>query len=629
MVQSSSFTEKAKQAIVVHFSSTKYVRSDAQLEREKWLIPGVVPFTRWVLMPAAVLIQLCVGSLYAFSGYYLSIETAILGPNGGIDRSQASITFYLAVAVFGSTAAILGPWMERNGPFRGTLLGAILFFAGNLLAALGVYVKQFWIVWLGYGVIGGMGLGIGYISPVSPLQKWFPEMRGIAAGLAVCGFGGGSIIAPYTQLALIGAKYAKDPTQGNLGVPLTFVILGSCYFVVMVVCGLALRMPPPGYEVKGINIETIKGAENTANNANVNVVAGGSSSSAVAVIEVAVEGDEKDKEEKDKLNQGTEVAIVVEEPTTGNAANLFSMSLLESIGSREFGLMYAMLFCAQITGLLIISKIQTICANQLKTSADMAATYNSALGVMNLLGRLILPTISDFVGRKPLFLISIVVQAICLGVMPVAIHARSLPGFLAIAFIIAMFYGSGFGIIPAFLADQFSSKNVGATHGVILTAWSLAGVAGGLTFNAILASETSAVRARAGTDTAILDDGLLHIYDNNLIWVLVIVCIGFVITSLIPVSLRERRLPHKAGEVYRTTFRGRITRVFNSSADVKATSTFLGFKVVRYTEAEENAEWEEYVAHRILSSGKKTEVDEVVAEKKFVANGEENTALVK
>ncbi|KAI8805230.1 major facilitator superfamily domain-containing protein [Cladochytrium replicatum] len=629
----SSFTEKAKQAIVVHFSSTKYVRSDAQLEREKWLIPGVIPFTRWILMPAAVLIQLCVGSLYAFSvlldNYYLSIETAILGPNGGIDRSQASITFYLAVAVFGSTAAVLGPWMERNGPFRGTLLGACLFYAGNLLAALGVYVKQFWIVWIGYGVIGGMGLGIGYISPVSPLQKWFPEMRGIAAGLAVCGFGGGSIIAPLTQLALIGSKYAKDPTQGNLGVPLTFVILGSIYFVVMVVCGLALRMPPPGYEVKGINIETIKGAENTATNANVNVAAAGSSSAAVATIEVQVDGDQKDKEEKEKLNQATEVAIVVEEPTASNTASLFSMTLLESLGSREFGLMYAMLFCAQITGLLVISKIQTICSNQLKTSADMAATYNSALGVMNLLGRLILPTISDFVGRKPLFMISVVVQAICLGLMPLAIHARSLPGFLTVAFIIAMFYGSGFGIIPAFLADQFSSKNVGATHGVILTAWSLAGVAGGLTFNAILAQETSAARARAGTDPAALDEGLLHIYDNNLIWVLVIVCIGFVITSLIPVNLRERRLPRKTGEVFRFTFRGRIARVFKSSADVKATSNFLGFKVIGYTEAEENAEWEEYVAHRIMSTGKTAQVDEGVAEEKVVANGEEAAALAK
>ncbi|KAI8805216.1 major facilitator superfamily domain-containing protein [Cladochytrium replicatum] len=622
-----SFTERAKQAVVVHFSSTKYNRTEAQLEREKWLIPGVIPFTRWVLMPAAVLIQLCVGSLYAFSAltdpfsfqgdYYLPIETAILGPNGGIDRSQASITFYLAVAVFGSTAAILGPWMERNGPFRGTLLGAILFYAGNLLAALGVYVKQFWVVWLGYGVVGGMGLGIGYISPVSPLQKWFPEMRGIAAGLAVCGFGGGSIIAPYTQLALIGNKYSKNPDEGNLGVPLTFVILGTCYFVVMVICGLALRMPPPGYEVKGININTIKGAENTANNANLAPVAGSSNSSGAAVVQVHNEDDEKDKEEKEKLNTSNEVTVAIEEQPVVDTASLFSMTLLESLGSTEFRLMYAMLFCAQITGLLVISKIQSICANQLKQSADMAATYNSALGVMNLLGRLILPTLSDFIGRKPIFILSLVVQAICLGMMPVTIHTRSLPGFLTVAFIIAMVYGAGFGIIPAFLADQFSSKNIGATHGVILTAWSLAGVAGGLTFNAILAQETNAARAFAGQNSALLDDALLRIYDINLIWVLVLVCVGFVITSLIPVNLRERRLPRKEGEIFRFTVRRRITRVFKSSANVKPTLNILGFKVVRYTEEEENVEWEEYVALRIASSGKQA------------ANGDESTALVK
>ncbi|KAI8809027.1 major facilitator superfamily domain-containing protein [Cladochytrium replicatum] len=549
-----------KNAIVHHFSSTKYERSEAQLERERWLIPNLVPFSRWYLLPAAVLIQLCVGSLYAFSGYYLSIEAAIFGANGAIDRGQASITFYIAVAVFGSTAAILGPWMERNGPFRGTLLGASLFYLGNLLAALGVYVQQIWVVWIGYGVVGGMGLGIGYISPVSPLQKWFPEIRGVAAGLAVCGFGGGSIIAPYSQLALIGANYAKAaPNDANLGVPLTFVILGSIYFVVMILAGLVLRMPPPGYEVKGITIETIRGAENM---------------SATTLTNGVVDNMQTIKIEDNKDMRLVPNGVQVEQ---GSPKNAFSMTLLESLGSREFGLMYAMLFCAQLTGLLIISKVQSICINQLKQTPAMAATYNSALGVMNLAGRLILPTISDFVGRKPLFMVSLAVQAVLVGCLPIAIHAVSVPGVLTIFFIIAMFYGAGFGIIPAFLADQFGSKNVGATHGVILTAWSLAGVGGGLVFNSIVTMRTNDAKALAAGDTSLLSGYLLYIYDTNLIWVLIIVLVGFVITFWIPVNLRDRRLPKREGEMLRfRSVGGHLVRM------------------VKMSKEEEEREWEEY-----------------------------------
>ncbi|KAJ3266326.1 hypothetical protein HK104_006129, partial [Borealophlyctis nickersoniae] len=231
--------------IRTHYSNTTYDRSPRQIERETWLIPGVVKFNRYYLMPAAVLIQVCCGSLYAWSGYNLPIERYIYGP--GPDRAIAANVFYVAVAVFGCTAAVLGPWLERNGPFKGAMLGAVLFYAGNLLTALGVYTTKVPLIFFGYGLIGGMGLGISYIAPVSPLQKWFPDLRGLAAGLAVCGFGAGSIFSPYTQKALIGENYVKDGTT-NIGLPLTFIVLGSVYFVVMAIAGAVLRMPPPGYE---------------------------------------------------------------------------------------------------------------------------------------------------------------------------------------------------------------------------------------------------------------------------------------------------------------------------------------------------------------------------------------------
>ena len=158
------------------------------------------------------------------------------------------------------TSAVMGPWLERNGPKKGALIGGTLFFIGHLISALGVYVDKLPVIFIGHGVFAACGLGLTYISPVSPLQKWFPEMRGFAAGLAVCGYGAGSVMAPYAQKFMIGADYAKTGVA-NLGVALTFVILGSVYFVIITAGAMVLRMPPPGYEIKGVNIHTIKGAE--------------------------------------------------------------------------------------------------------------------------------------------------------------------------------------------------------------------------------------------------------------------------------------------------------------------------------------------------------------------------------
>ncbi|KAJ1562711.1 hypothetical protein HK096_004969, partial [Nowakowskiella sp. JEL0078] len=480
------------------------------------------------------------------------------------NRSR-DIWYQPAVAVFGCAAAMLGPWLERNGPFKGVLLGASLFYAGNLLAGLGVFTKQMWLVYIGYGIVAGMGLGIGYIAPVSPLQKFFPEMRGIAAGLAVCGFGGGSIIAPFTQLALIGSSYTKD-LNTVVGVPLTFVILGSCYFVIMILAGSVLRMPPPGYQVKGITIDTIAGAENISS-----VPGSGTQTLTNKDPEAIVE----------------ETSVVKKDP--------FAMTLPNSLGSREFWLMYCMFFGSQIAGLLMISKIQSIAINQLGQTALLAAYYNSGLSAMNLFGRLLLPTISDFIGRKPLFILSLAVQAVLVGYIPDAIHQRSFSGVITSAFIIGLFYGGGFGMIPAFLSDQFGSKNVGATHGVILTSWSLTGVVGAIVFNTILASENT--RLQTGTPEG--KPNLIYIYDIDMRWVLVIILIMFIVCLFIPVNIRDRKLPKVEGEVMRFRFvNGRMIRVMK------------GFKFVYVSKESEEGEWNAVPlgirkAHRALVNHRK------------------------
>ncbi|KAJ3196563.1 hypothetical protein HK101_008475 [Irineochytrium annulatum] len=452
-------------------------------------------------------------------------------------------------AVFGCTAAILGPWLERAGPFRGALLGAVLFYAGNLIAALGVGVKSIAVVYIGYGFIGGMGLGIAYIAPVSPLQKWFPELRGLAAGVAVCGFGGGSIIAPYTQKLLIGTNYAKMGEVGkNLGVPLTFIILGTCYFVLMFAAAVVLRMPPPGYSVNGINIETIKGAETHSEFLKASEKKAGD----VAVVE-----------------ENVTAAEIVDVPAAGTDAAVtapgFGMTLWESLTSKEFILMYFMFFCSQITGLLIISKMQQITVNQFGKSADEGVLINALLGGSNLLGRLAVPLLTDLTkSRKALFVTSTLCQLALLASLPATIASQTYWAFLFCCNFIAFFYGAGFGIIPAYLADQFGSKNVGATHGVILTAWAAAGVCGALVFTTVYSSNLNSVYyidAGATKKTYHPPSAVYHVYDTNFRWILAFVAVGVILACAVPADIRDRKLPKVEGEWFRIRAFGRMIRV--------------------------------------------------------------------
>ncbi|KAJ3111865.1 hypothetical protein HK098_008304 [Nowakowskiella sp. JEL0407] len=323
----------------------------------------------------------------------------------------------------------------------------------------------------------------------------------------------------------------------------------------MVLAGLVLRMPPPGYQVRGITIDTIAGAENISHN-------------------------------REGSNQTLSEAAI--EDVKPLAKDPFSLSLPKSLGSKEFMLMYAMFFGSQMAGLLMISKIQSIVINQLGTDAITAAYYNSGLSICNLLGRLLLPTISDFIGRKPIFILSLLVQAILVGFFPTAIHDRSFPGVITCAFVIGLFYGGGFGMIPAFLADQFGSKNVGATHGVILTSWSLTGVAGALIFNSVLTAEN----ARLQTSTPEGKPNLVYIYDINMRWVLCVICVSFLVCLFIPVNLRDRRLPKVDGEMFRFRFvTGRMIRVMK------------GFKFVTVSKEEEDNEWDRYLVSLGKSEG--------------------------
>ncbi|KNE71541.1 hypothetical protein AMAG_15754 [Allomyces macrogynus ATCC 38327] len=215
-----------------HFSDTRSRRTLADIEKEKFLFAGHVPFKRWMLIPASIVIQVCVGSFYAWSVYNGPIKEVM-----GADATEESIseTFYVAVGCFGVASCLIGPVLERRGPFFVSVTGAVLFLIGQMLSALGCALHQVWILYLGYGLFGGAGIGMAYITPVAVLQRWYPEKRGLASGIAVGAFGAGSVVASFTQAALL----------QSLGPMYCFIVLGITYFVIHLIASVVLRYPAP------------------------------------------------------------------------------------------------------------------------------------------------------------------------------------------------------------------------------------------------------------------------------------------------------------------------------------------------------------------------------------------------
>src|SRR5580658_3216919 len=221
-------------------------------------------FNRWLVPPAALAIHLCIGMSYGLSVFWLPLSKSIPGDPDASCKTMTLVdslftttcnwrvsdllwTFTIGIVVLGLSAALFGGWLERAGPRKAGLVAAFCWGGGFVLAALGVYLHQLWIIWLGLGGLGGIGLGLGYISPVSTLVKWFPDRRGMATGMAIMGFGGGAMIgAPLANLLI---NYFKTPT--DVGVWKTFVVMGVIYFMFMMIGAFAYRLPPPGWRPDG------------------------------------------------------------------------------------------------------------------------------------------------------------------------------------------------------------------------------------------------------------------------------------------------------------------------------------------------------------------------------------------
>ncbi|KAF8984385.1 hypothetical protein BGZ52_012749 [Haplosporangium bisporale] len=517
-------------AVHRHYSDTTYIRSPATIESEKYLFASV-PFNRWAMFPTAFLFQAICGSLYAWSVFNDPIDGYIYGNvlNAATGKSaptthNAAITFYIAVGCFGLSAAVNGPWLERHGPKLAAIIGATMFFLGNMIAAIGIYTKIIALLYFGYGVLGGAGLGLCYISPVSALQKWFPDRRGLAAGFAVCGFGAGSII-----LAKI-----PQPLTAAVGLPLTFVVLGCCYFVAMLFCALVFRVPPPGFQINGMDMYRNK-----------------------------------------VLTAGEAEALPSEKAVQDLKDPGVTMALSDAIFSTEYRLMYIMFFGNSIAGLVFLSRLANIITDIFGKDGATAATIVAINGGFNLGGRLFFSTVSDRLGRKNSFFVMLMSQVIILASLPTIMEKRVYWAFLLVIWILTACYGGGFGCIPAFLCDMFGPSNIGAMHGIILTAWSLAGVGGGLLFTEIY--NHLLVTGYTTKDP--------YVYSANLRWILGVACVGFIFIMFVGTGIRDRLLPKAKGEIFRIRVFGRLARVGTSG-------------VQWMTKDQEDAEWDAFVDSR-------------------------------
>ena len=445
------------------------------LDRERSIAgPG---FNRWLIPPAALAIHLCIGQAYATSVYKNGLVK-----NFDTGNTQIGIVFSIAIVMLGLSAAVAGTWVERVGPRKSMFTAACFWSVGFLVGALGIATKQLWLLYLGYGFIGGIGLGIGYISPVSTLIKWFPDRPGMATGLAIMGFGGGALIAsPLSQQLMswydpdYNPSVASSVPSGS-AVAMLFVSLGIIYFIVMMYGVFNIKVPPEGWRPEGFDPAALKARP-----------------------------------------------LV----TTNN------VSAANAIKTAQFYFLWLVLFCNVTAGIGILEQASPMIQDFFRSDGGVSSVTVAAAGgfvgilsLANMGGRFIWSSTSDYIGRKPMYMIYLGVGILAyLGLATIGHNATWL--FVLLAMLIISFYGGGFSTVPAYLRDLFGTFQVGAIHGRLLTAWSAAGIAGPLIINGFLDAK--------GTPGKLTVDA----YRPALYTMIAILAVGFIANLLIrPVASR-------------------------------------------------------------------------------------------
>ncbi|MGO1396951.1 MAG: L-lactate MFS transporter [Brevibacterium yomogidense] len=398
------------------------------LDREAIIAP--VTFNRWLIPPAALAIHLSIGQAYAFSVFKNPLaEHFGMGEGGDV---AIGWIFSLAIAMLGISSAIGGTWVERAGPRKSMVVAGSFWVVGFFVATAGIAMDQLWLVYLGYGVIGGIGLGIGYISPVSTLMKWFPDRPGLATGLAIMGFGGGALIASPASNALM-VFFGGGPDSMADGIMQTFLTLAVLYLVVIAMGAYVIRLPHPDWKPKGYDPE--KAASKPLQ-------------------------------------------------TTG------SVSANQALKTPQFWFLWVALFTNVTAGIGILESASPMIQSSFGITAVAAGGYVGLLSLTNMGGRFIWSTVSDYIGRKNIYILYLGVGAGLYFVLA-SFGSQSIALFVVSTLIILSFYGGGFSTVPAYLKDLFGVYQVGAIHGRLLTAWSAAGVAGPLLVNSIVESSRS------------------------------------------------------------------------------------------------------------------------------------------
>lgn len=430
------------------------------LSRERTVAgPG---FNRWLVPPAALAIHLSIGMAYGFSVFWLPLSRAIgitkpvPCPEGISFLQQVFATtcdwkisllgwmFTLFFVFLGSSAAVFGRWLEHAGPRKAGAVAALCWGGGLFISAFGVYHHQILLLWLGSGVIGGTGLGLGYISPVSTLIKWFPDRRGMATGMAIMGFGGGAMIgAPLADLLM--KHYA---TPASVGVWETFATLGAIYFVAMMAGAFGYRVPPPDWKPARWT-PPAKAANTMITDHEVHVDVAWRTPQFWLLWGVLC------------LNVSAGIGVI----------GMASPMLQEVFGGSLIG--------HAGTALKDLSDAEK---GQLAT---LGASFAALLSLFNILGRIGWASFSDFLGRKRTYVVFFLLGGVLYSLAPFAGRIGSVPLFVGFFCIILTMYGGGFATIPAYLADIFGTQFVGAIHGRLLTAWSTAGVLGPVLVNYI------------------------------------------------------------------------------------------------------------------------------------------------
>ncbi|MBS0520967.1 MAG: OFA family MFS transporter [Proteobacteria bacterium] len=424
------------------------------LARERTVAkPG---FSRWMVPPAALCIHLCIGQAYAFSVFNLPMTKLI-----GITKSapddwkltQLGWIFSIAIFFLGASAAVFGRWVEEGGPRRAMVTAGICWSGGFVLSAIGVYAHQLWLIYVGYGVFGGIGLGLGYISPVSTLIKWFPDRPGMATGMAIMGFGGGAFIASPLSVWLM----QKFSTPTHVGVAETFLCLGAIYLCFMWVGAAIVRVPPANW-----------------------------------------------------LPAGYKPPAAPQKLITKNDVYVY-----DALKTPQFWLIWWVL-CLNVTaGIGVLGQASAMSQEMFpgKVTAVAAAGFVGLISLFNMLGRFFWASISDMIGRKNTYFCFFVLGTVLYILVPWTGSIGSVTLFVLCFAVILSMYGGGFSTVPAYLKDMFGTRYVGAIHGMLLTAWSAAGVLGPVLVNYIrqYQIDNGVPKAQAYNTTMYIMAGLLVI----------------------------------------------------------------------------------------------------------------------